>query len=463
MKRSNKHPFSLRPLMILLFFVVLHSCKKTDINSEKLTSDAEKSLKTQLSSLKPAAESADVVYQWYKFIANIQLPITPQPSVFPQARAFAYIGIGLFESVQPGIEGGSSFASKLNEMPAMPQPDKSKRYLWTASANAAMSRMFKLFLPILSATEKAAIDAREADIYNQLKQTTSEDVLKRSESFGRSIADAIYNWSTTDKFSVSSGTYTPLNQPWAWIPTPPNFPNAVGDNLQYSRPLLKYTLKPRIEAPPVPYSEDPNSAFYKAAMEVYNIGGATTATPDNKATANWWADAGGPGKGVPAPYHILSVVTSVLESQHAGLWKAAEVYAKTGIALKDGPINTFRAKYQYTLLRPATYIRRHIEVSWLPHLINPPYPEYPSGLVGLYGPVVQVLIKTFGNIPATDDVYAWRAVPARHFNSLSQLLAEAAVSRVYAGIHYRFTQDASILINIALGNEIARVQVVGPK
>ncbi len=463
MKLFIKHNFNLKLLTVLLFLVVLYGCKETNRISEPLPSDAAKSLR---SSPKPSEESANVLYQWYDFMTTLQRSVSPQPVVFIQARAFAYIGIGLFESVQPGIKGGSSFGPKLYEMPAMPKPDKSKEYLWSASANAAMASMCKLFLASLSVANKASIDAKEAAIYNELKLTTSEAVLKRSEAFGRSIATAIYNWSTTDNFSVSSGAYTPLNEPWAWIPTPPNFAPAVGDNLQHSRPFLKYSLTATAPPIPVPYSEDPSSAFYAAAKEVRDLGGTTTATAANKATANWWADAGGVGTGLPAPYHLLSVVTSVLESQQSGLWKAAEVYAKTGIALKDGPINTFRAKYHHNLLRPITYIRQHvqpIDPTWLSHLGNPAYPEYPSGLVGFYGSLVQVLINEFGDIPVTDNTYAWRGLPARQFSSLSQLRAEASNSRVYAGIHYRFTQDASIEMGIELGNQIDKVRVVGPE
>jgi hypothetical protein len=424
-----------------------------------LTSDAARAQR----SVKQSEENADVVYQWYKFMSVLQRPVNPQPSPFVSGRAFAYIGIGLFESVQPGINGGSSFGPKLLEMPAMPKPDQSKEYLWSASANAALSSLFKLFLANLSAANKTSIDANELAIYNQLKLTTSEDVLKRSEAFGRSIATAIWDWSTTDNFSITSGTYTPLNEPWAYVSTPPNFPTAVGDNLQYSRPLLSFSLDAIAPPIPVPYSEDPSSEFYKAAKEAHDLGGVTTATPANKATANWWADAGGVGVGVPAPYHILSVITSVLESQHSGLWKAAEVYAKAGIALKDAPIIVFRSKYHYNLLRPITYIQRHIEANWLSHLTTPPYPEYSSGLVGFYGPVTQVLINEFGDIPVTDDTYGWRGLPARQFSSLSQLRLEAALSRVYAGIHYRFTQLTSIDMGIDLASEIDKVRVVGPE
>lgn len=112
---------------------------------------------------------------------------------------------------------------------------------------------------------------------------------------------------------------------------------------------------------------------------------------------------------------------------------------------------------------PITYMRQHIDPNWLSHLTNPPYPDYPSGLVGLYGPFVLVLTKEFGDIPYLDESYSWRGLLARQFSSLSQLRAEAAVLRVYAGIHYRFTQDASVNIRIELGNEIDKIRVVGPE
>ncbi|GAA4469198.1 hypothetical protein GCM10023189_55850 [Nibrella saemangeumensis] len=400
------------------------------------------------------------MYNWYKFIARLQLRETPQPVVLAQLRAFAYIGVGLYESVQPGIKGASSLSKRLYQMPDMPKAKMSEDYLWAASANAAMASMFKSFLGSLSNASKASIDSMEAANYDQLRLTTSEDVMQRSQAFGRSVAAAIYNWSTTDNFSLASPGYTPLNEPWAWVPTPPNFAAPVGANLQYSRPFLAYSLTASAPPLPFPHSEDPNSAFYKEVKNVYNIGvGLTT---EQKAIANWWADAGGVGTGVPAPYHILSIITSVLESQQAGLWRAVEVYAKTGIALKDGGITTFRAKYQYNLLRPITYIRRHIDANWLFYLVNPPYPEYTSGLISFFSPVIEVLIQEFGDIPVTDNAYAWRGLPARQYNSLSDLLEEAAVSRVYAGIHYQFTQDISIEIGKELGDKIARLQLVGP-
>ena len=462
MKSLFKHSLSLKLLCALLLFVSMYGCQKSDQLLEPPATDAA-SLSKPPHPLKQSDESAEIVYQWYRFMSVLQRNVSPQPAPFVAGRAYAYIGVGLYESVQPGIDGGSSFGPKLLEMPAMPKPDQSKEYMWRASANAALSSLFKLFLANLSPADKASIDANELAVYNQLSLTSSEEVMKRSEEFGRAIASAIYDWSTSDNFSITSGSYVPLNEPWAWVPTPPANAAAAGDNLQYSRPFLKYSQTSVAPLMPVAYSEDPTSAFFLEVKEAHDLGGATTATAENKATANWWADAGGVGVGLPAPYHFISIITGVLESQQAGLWKAAEVYAKTGIAMKDGPINTFRSKYHYNLLRPITYIRRHMDANWLSHLPNPPYPEYPSGLVGFYGPIIQVLINEFGDIPVTDNTYSWRGDAPRQFSSLSQLRLEAALSRVYAGIHYRFTQLASIDIGVALGNEIHKVRVVGPE
>jgi hypothetical protein len=425
--------------LFIIFTVLLYSCKKIDHVPPK------------------GDENADVVYAWYKFIAKVQLPAAPQPVVILNNRNFGFIGVGLYEAVRAGSKGSVSLSSKLYQMPAMPQPDKNNNYLWSECANAALASMFKQFL-VLTDANKASIDSMENANYNRFRLSTSDDVLNRSQAFGRSIATAIYNWSTTDNFNLSSTGYTIPVFPGAWVPTPPAFASPVGPFLKNSRPFMEYSLTATAPPLPFPYSEDTSSQFYKAAKEVYDIGKALT--DEQKATADWFADIGGAGVGVPAPYHILSIITSVLESQHAKLWQAAEMYAKTGIALKDGGIITFRAKFQYNLLRPITYIKKHIDTAWVSRLINPPYPEYTSGLAGFYAPFIQVLIREFGNIPVTDNTYDWKGVAPRKYGSLWQLAEEAAISRVYGGIHYRFTQNVTNQIGAAFGNKIADINLL---
>jgi hypothetical protein len=77
---------------------------------------------------------------------------------------------------------------------------------------------------------------------------------------------------------------------------------------------------------------------------------------------------------------------------------------------------------------------------------------------------MQVLIREFGDIPVTDNTYGWRGSAPRQYASISHLLEEAAFSRIYAGIHYRFTQIVSMKFGRELGNKIADINLkAGPK
>jgi hypothetical protein len=405
-------------------------------------------------------EPADVIHDWYRLLAEVQFGANPQPVVISNFRNFGYIGIGLYEAVHPGIKGSLSLATQLYQMPAMPTPEKHREYLWGASANAALASMGKQFLAGLSDADKARIDSMENAYNTKFKSTTSNEVIARSQAFGRSIANAIYNWSTTDNFNLSSEGYKIPVFPGSWEPTPPAFANPVGPFLKNSRPFLASTLTLNVRALPHPYSEEKESNFYKAAKHVYDVG--KSLTDEQKAIANWWADVGGTGVGIPAPYHLLSIVRGVLESKKLNLGQAAEMYARTGIGMKDGIIATFKGKFQYNLIRPVTYINKHIDPNWKSYLPNPPYPEYPSGLVSVYCPVMQVLKREYGDIPITDNAYDWRGDAPRQYMSITKLVEEAAKSRVYAGIHYQYTQDISIAFNSTLGDNISKINLNTP-
>jgi len=141
------------------------------------------------------------------------------------------------------------------------------------------------------------------------------------------------------------------------------------------------------------------------------------------------------------------------------LGKAAEIYAKIGIGFKDSLIIIWRRKYEYNLIRPVSYINEHIDSDWTTYLPTPPYPEYASGLSGIYSPAMQILIREFGDIPVIDNTYVWRGVAPRYYPSISTLNKEVADSRVYAGIHYEFTMDITREIGRELGDHIADIKL----
>jgi hypothetical protein len=165
-------------------------------------------------------ESAQVVYDWYKMIARVQLPASPQPVILLNNRNFGYIGVGLCEAVRPGIKGAMSLSSKLLEMLTMPQPDSDQKYVWGAVANAALASMYKQFLVGLTSEDILRIDSMENAYNNNFKLTTSDSVSTRSQAYGRLVATAIYNWSTSDNFNLSGQAYILPTFPGAWVPIP---------------------------------------------------------------------------------------------------------------------------------------------------------------------------------------------------------------------------------------------------
>ena len=440
---SGKIIINHKLVIVIMVISLLSGCSKFDFFPRK--------------DPKPQEESADVVYDWYKLINRIQRNTIPGPVPLQNYRNFGFIGVGLYEAVQPGIKGAVSLSTKLYQMPTMPTPEPNKDYLWGASANAFFPSMFKQILVGLTDADKARMDSLENAYNNRFRLSTSDAVVTRSQAFGRSIATAIYNWSTTDNFNLSSAGWVLPVFPGSYMLTPPAFPAPVGAFLGNSRPFLEYSVSATAPPLPFPYAEDPSSQFYKAAKEVYDIGKALT--PAQKAIPDWWNDFGGPGTGLAAASHPLSIVTWVLESKNAKLGQAVQTYAKASIAFKDAPIIVWRSKFQFNLLRPVTYINKLIDPSWQTYLVTPPYPDYLSGLVGLYAPAMQVLKREFGDIPITDNAYAWRGLAPRQYASISELVKEAAFSRVLAGIHYQFTQDVTVEVGQTLGNRIADIKL----
>ena len=159
-------------------------------------------------------------------------------------------------------------------------------------------------------------------------------------------------------------------------------------------------------------------------------------TDEQRAIALFWADD--LGATATPPGHSISLTTQVLSQLAARLDIAAETYAKVGIAVADAFIRCWDTKYRYNLLRPVTYIQRLIDADWLPLLVTPPFPEYTSGHSAQSGAAAEVLTDLFGpDFAFVDHTHDSRGLPARAFRSFFQAADEAAISRLYGGIHFR--------------------------
>jgi hypothetical protein len=189
-------------------------------------------------------------------------------------------------------------------------------------------------------------------------------------------------------------------------------------------------------APPPPaYSEKADSAFYKEAQEVYKISNA--ATQAQRQIALYWADE--PLKTPTPAGHWNFIATDLLQQQNATLAQAASAYAQLNIAMADAFIASWKTKFTVNLIRPVTYVQLVIDSNWEPGIMpTPPFPEFPSAHSVQSSAAAQVLGKVFGEDKAfTDNTHNDRGWGPRNFPSFKVAANEAALSRMYAGIHFR--------------------------
>lgn len=434
---------SLLFIMVLLF----NACQKNINDAPASTSSAQSEVQSK-------KQDASVATDWYKLQLRFLLQ---KNSSLPNGVYFGYIGIGLYESIRNGAPGAISLSEKLYQMPAMPVIENDKSYDWQLSANAAMASMVRSFYSGLTSANMASIDSLE-NAYNEKSSDTDPEEFNRSQAFGRSVATAIHDWFLTDDFNPLNTGYTAPDFPGAWVPTPPAFVNPpVLPYVGAARTYLAADLNGVAPSFPVAYSEKPNSAYYKIAKEIYDV--SKSLTPEQQTIALYWVDQGD-GIGYTPAGHDMSIVTQAIEQTSAQLGKAAEAYAKAGIAERDATIICFRSKYKYTLIRPVSYIQKGIDTTWLPFIITPPHPEYPAAHSLVTGSVMQAVSGVLGySVSITDHTYDFRGWAPRNFPTLFGAAREAGISRLYGGIHYRISINTGLVMAKVIGTRIGEMQL----
>jgi membrane-associated phospholipid phosphatase len=166
---------------------------------------------------------------------------------------------------------------------------------------------------------------------------------------------------------------------------------------------------------------------------VHNIG--SRLTREQREIAEWWVDT--PGiTGTPAGHWVL-LQNQLVDDLDLNLLQAGEMYGMMGMVLADSFIAAWSLKYQINLLRPVTYIQEHISRRWQPYIETPPFPEYPSGHSVVSGAAADMLTFLFGGVAFTDRTNVVRGLPPRSFTTFESAAYEAAISRLYGGIHFR--------------------------
>lgn len=435
------------PALFCILLFLLSGCQKEELSNETNLNESSLRVKSALPHTKQY--SGDVANTWFSLLSDL---CKETPYVPPQtARLFAYSGMSLYESVVPGMPSYQSMYTYLtgNAIPV----EKKKDYYWPASANAAMARLAtRLLSDYPQPVNHEAIEGLESSFNAQFLANISAEQLAYSQKFGRDVADAIYEWSTTDGTFSPCHPYTPLGGPGNWVPTPPDYYPAAGvcqGDLRTFVPGIAALAMP--PAPPA-YSEDPASEFYKMNEEIYLI--SQNLTSEEITISHVWEDIYFTNYNVPS--HMFKLTTEILSDEALNLEDASVIYAKAGIALFDAIIASVGAKYEYSLLRPVTYIEDVMgHVGWVGVYPAPQHPSYPSVAPSAAGAIVAVLEAYFGTDyhfidDVQEDVYGtWT------YDSFDELLRDVGRSRTLSGINYQVSVDAGMTLGRVVGEKVS--------
>ena len=237
--------------------------------------------------------------------------------------------------------------------------------------------------------------------------------------------------------------------PGVWVPTPPAF-------LPYLLPQWGFVMPFAMSSssqfrPPGPPALD--SQRYAADYEeVKELGAAvgSTRTEEQTEIALFWAD--GAGTETP-PGHWNSIAQIIAAARGTTLEENARLFALLNIAMADAAICSWDAKYTYHFWRPVTAIAfAEPQLNWMSFIVTPPFPDYTSGHSTFSAAAATVLPLFFGteDLPFTTGSDFLPGV-YRSFSTCQDAAEEAALSRIYGGIHFRSATEDGLQAGSSLG------------
>jgi hypothetical protein len=407
------------------------------------------------------ARQADFQHRAMKQLTDVIVHDIFSPPV--ASRIYAYPSIAAYEVLLHDYEGYKSLAGQLTDLENVPQPEDGQVYCHPLAAVHAFLTVGKALI-----FSEDKIEEFEEKIYAEMKETgIPSAVYDRSMIYGKAMADHILAWAGKDNYKETRTypKYSITEQPSEWKPTPPDYMDGIEPHWREIRPFVLDSAQQFPPPPPTAFDLDKSSRFYEETMEVYNALEADD-KEERIAIAQFWdcnpyvsTHAGHvmfATKKITPGGHWIGITELACRKEGADMMESAEAYALVSIALADAFISCWDEKYRSNLVRPETVINVYIDEDWRPTLQTPPFPEHTSGHSVISRAAAITLTDIFGDpFPFTDTVEEEYGLPARSFESFLQASEEAAVSRLYGGIHYRPAIDYGVEQGEKVGKFIA--------
>jgi membrane-associated phospholipid phosphatase len=236
------------------------------------------------------------------------------------------------------------------------------------------------------------------------------------DQLGLAVGQKVMERAATDLSNVA-GTQAPIPVgPGLWVGMNPVLPGWGG--------VRPFFLSAGNQLRPVPPPAFDSAEFAAALQEVRQI--SDTRTAAQLQIAQFWAD--GAGTFTP-PGHWNQIACDLIVQRDLNEIRAARALALMNMAVMDAGIAVWDCKYAYWIIRPSQADPAITLPVGLPN-----FPSFPSGHSGFSAAAADVLGYIFPDLR----------------DNLRAMADEAALSRLFGGIHFRFDNDAGLVIGRAV-------------
>jgi PAP2 superfamily len=383
-----------------------------------------------------ARASGAIVIAWNRELLRIVQTPGAQPATVHPTRSFAILHAAIYDAVVSITRDAPAYLFSV-PAPRRARPD-------AAAATAGHDTLVALY-----PTMKAALDQQLADELATIPDGAGK---QQGIQVGQAAAARLLAIRANDGSAATPPPYVPGNQPGNYQLTPPDFAAPVFTNWGNVTPfVLDNAAQFRPGPPPALISR----AYADALNEVKSLGQdtSTTRTPEQTVIGKFWAG--------PIWNTWNAIAENAALAHHTNLETTARLFAVLNLSFADSVIAFYDAKYHHQLWRPITAIRLADtdgnpatvgDPNWTPLAVTALDPSYPGAHSTISAAGAAVLSAFFGNqdqIRVTSDVLPG---VVRTFTSYNDVVMEAGLSRILAGLHTRLDHEAGL----ELGYDIAQ-------
>lgn len=429
------------PINWLFTIILLYSCeRKIDLDAAQL-------------------ENPELFHATMSHLTDVSVydifspPVASRVYVYPAIAAYEIMANDQpsdYQSLVGQLKGLNTFSIKKNK--------------YVNSPIAALLAFIKVGKELIFSREKIVTYEKKL-IRDFIDMGVSNKILEASNLYASKVADHILNWAATDMYNQTRTypNYTIKKEPQFWKPTPPDYMDGIEPHWNKIRTLVLDSAQQFRPAPPLVFDLTEGAPFQKQLAEVYQIG--KQLTEEQSAIAQFWdcnpyvshhkGHVMFATKKITPGGHWMGITTIACRQAGYNFHETINAYVNVAIALFDAFISCWDEKWETLVVRPETLINEHYDKDWMPLLQTPPFPEYTSGHSVISRAAAITLTDIFGDhFPFNDTIEMKYNLPARKFNSFLEASEEAAISRLYGGIHYTMAIDEGVAQGLKVGEYI---------